>query len=93
MTSQLLWVIFNRLFKDCFQCRTIQRTTCKSFDLQLLVLDSDTLLVVAVVDRLPTPHKDVLTDFSDFLGGIIPNFDRFLIIGVFNTHLQNTLPA
>lgn len=53
---------------------TIQRTTNNSFKLQLLVLDSDTPLAVAVVYRPPKPHKDLLMDFADFLGGIIPNF-------------------
>ncbi len=50
---------FGYIFKDCFQCRTIQITTFNSFELQLLVLDSDTPLVVTVVYRPPKPHKDI----------------------------------
>ena len=71
------------IFKDCFQGRNIQRTTYNSFELQLFVLDSDTPSVY----RPPKPHKDFIMEFSDFLGGIMPNFERFLIVGDFNIHI------
>ena len=58
------------IFKDCFQGRTIQRTTYNSFELQLFVLDSDTPLAVAVVYRPPKPQKDFIMELSDFLEGI-----------------------
>lgn len=75
------------IFKDCFQCRTIQRTAYNSFELQLLLLDSNSPVAVAVIYRPPKPHKDFLSDFADFLGGIMSNFERFLIMGDFNIHI------
>lgn len=86
------------IFKDCFQCRTIQRTAYNSFELQLLTLDSNYPIAVAVVYRPPKPHKDFLSDFADFLGGIMSNFERFLIMGILifiyvapKIHLSKTL--
>lgn len=44
-------------------------------------------LVVAVVYRPPKTNKNFITEFSEFLGGITPKFDRILIVGDFNIHV------
>lgn len=40
-----------------------------------------------MIYRPPKYNKDFINDFSDFLSGIVPNYDRILIIGDFNTHV------
>ncbi len=75
------------IFKENFSCRALKTDAYNSFELQLLTLGSVNLLVIALIYRPPKPHKDFLADFSAFLSGIIPNFDRFLILGDFNVHV------
>lgn len=41
----------------------------------------------AVVYRPPKPNKDFINEFAHFLGGIVTQFDRLLIVGNFNIHV------
>lgn len=58
-----------------------------SFELQLFVLELDNPVAISVIYHPPKLHKDLIK-FSDFLGGIIPNFDRLLILGDFSVHVS-----
>ena len=44
-------------------------------------------MLCAVVYRPPKYNKDFLNDFSDFLAGIMPQYDRVLLVGDFNIHV------
>lgn len=78
-------------FKENFSCQALKTDAYNSFELQLLALGSVNPLVIALIYRPPKPHKDFLADFSAFLSGIIPNFDRFLIFGDFVCCPRNLL--
>jgi len=38
-------------------------------------------LAIAVVYRPPKPNKDFLNEFANFLGDIVVQYDRILIVG------------
>ncbi len=58
-----------------------------SFELQLLKLEMDTIVAIAVLNRPPKAHQDFLNEFANFLVDIILNFDKVIILGDFNIHV------
>lgn len=44
-------------------------------------------VLCAVIYRPPKYNKDFLNEFSDFLAGIMPNYDHVLFVGDFNIHV------
>ncbi len=43
--------------------------------------------------RPPGPYTDFLKEFADFLSDLLVNFDKALIVGDFNIHVDNTNDA
>ncbi|XP_073702519.1 uncharacterized protein [Garra rufa] len=50
-------------------------------------------LALATVYRPPGPYTDFLKEFADFLSDLLVNFDKALIVGDFNIHVDNTNDA
>ncbi|KAI2644551.1 Transcription factor Adf-1 [Labeo rohita] len=50
-------------------------------------------LVLATVYRPPGPYTDFLKEFAEFLSELLVNFDKALIVGDFNIHVDNTNDA
>lgn len=73
---QHIWTVGNLLLSDLYS----------SFELNMFELDRSHLVLCAVVYR-PKYNKDFISDFSDFLAGIMPKYDWDLIVWDFNIHV------
>lgn len=60
---------------------------CNRFELQMLKLEMDTTVAIAVLYHPPRAHKDFLNEFANFLVDITSNFDKMIILGDFNIHV------
>lgn len=76
------------VYKERFKCKQVRLTTSySSFEISLFELCSALPVLCAVVYRPPRYNKNFIGDFTDFLAGIMPNYDRVLIVGDFNIHV------
>lgn len=75
------------VFKSNFQCRQAQSDSSSSFELQTFVINLNFPVLCALICRPPQFNKDFIQDFSDFVAGLILNYDYFLIAGDFNIHV------
>ncbi|KAL6464601.1 hypothetical protein MHYP_G00269180 [Metynnis hypsauchen] len=76
------------VFKNDFKCK--QRalsTSISSFEITLFEVGRSDPVLCAVIYRSPKYNKDFINDFSEFLAGLMPNYDRVLIVGDFNIHV------
>ncbi|XP_048113404.1 uncharacterized protein LOC125303610 [Alosa alosa] len=74
------------LFRNTFNCRVINCDQFSSFEVQLMLLDMDIPLLIALVYRPPSSKK-FISQFSDFLSNIMSKHERTLILGDFNIHV------
>lgn len=44
-------------------------------------------VLCTVICRPPNYNKNFISDFSDFLSGIMPKYDKVLSVGDFNIHI------
>ncbi|XP_032879310.1 uncharacterized protein LOC116974699, partial [Amblyraja radiata] len=70
-------VIYKSNFK-CKQCTAL--STFSSFEATLFEVGRSDTVLCAVIYRPPKYHKDFVSDFSEFLAGIMPNYDRVLMV-------------
>lgn len=75
------------IFKEKFECRQLSSDINSSFELNIFELGRFQPVLCAVIYRPPKYNKDFINDFSDFLSGIMSNYDRVLIVGDFNIHV------
>lgn len=76
------------VFRNDFKCK--QRSvssSISSFEVTLFEVGRSDPVLCAVIYRPPKYNKDFVNDFSDFLAGLMPNYDRVLIVGDFNIHV------
>ncbi len=62
------------IFKDHLSCRRLS-AYYSSFELSVFELNLFYSVLCAVVYRPPKYNKDFISDFSDFLAGIMPKYD------------------
>lgn len=65
-------------------CSQLSSDNYYSVELNIFELSRFQTVFCAVIYR---PPKYLINDFSDILSGIMPNYDRILIIGDFNIHI------
>ncbi len=58
-----------------------------SFELQLFLMNYANQLVVALTYRLPKLYEYFLDEFTDFLGTIVPKYDRLMLLWDLNIHV------
>ncbi|KAL6461579.1 hypothetical protein MHYP_G00297230 [Metynnis hypsauchen] len=76
------------VFKNDFKCKQRALTTSiSSFEVTLFEVGRSDPVLCAVIYRPPKYNKDFINDFSEFLAGLMPNYDRVLIVGDFNIHV------
>ncbi len=75
------------ILKSSFRvrCRSVPVSPFTSFEAQLLHLDWTVLL--GVIYHPPHSIKDFKQQFTEFIGNIATNYDRFLLVGDFNIHV------
>lgn len=69
------------------RCRMVPATAFPSFETQLLHLDWNGPTCIGVIYRPPLFTKDFILQFTEFIGNIATNYDRFLLMGDFNIHV------
>lgn len=74
------------VFKSNFQCQA-QSDSFSSLELETFVINLNFPVLCALIYRPPKFNKDFIQDFSDFVVGLILNYDYFLIAGDFNIHV------
>lgn len=77
------------ILKDSFfeRCRSVSVDAFTSFEAQLLHLDWNGPVLLGVIYRPPHSAKDFIQQFTEFIGNIATNYDRFLLVGDFNIHV------
>ena len=75
------------VFKNVFRCRQLTGSSFSSFEVLLFEVGRSDPVLCAIIYRPPKYNKDFLNDFSNFLAGIIPTYNRILIAGDFNIHV------
>ncbi len=62
-------------------------TSFSSFEAQLLHLDWNGPVCLGAIYRPPHSSKDFIQHFTELIGNIATNYDRFLLVGDFNIHV------
>ncbi len=76
--------VYRNDFK-CEQCAV--SSSFSSFEVTLFEVGRSDPVLCTVIYRPPKYNKDSVNDFSDFLAGIMPDYDRVLIVEDFNIHV------
>lgn len=69
------------------RCRSVPVSVFTSFEAQLLHLDWNGPVLLGWIYRPPHSVKDFIQQFTEFIGNIATNYDRFLLVGDFNIHV------
>ena len=82
------------IYRDCFSSRTVSCDTYRSFELLITKIGRLNPFYCIVIYRPPGFSNSFLSDFSDLLTSII-TFERFVLLGDFNFHINNStdIPA
>ncbi len=73
------------VYRNDFKCKQCAvSSSFSSFEVTLFEVGHSDPVLCTVIYRPPKYNKDFVNDFSDFLAGIMPNYDRVLIVGDFN---------
>ncbi|KAL7866039.1 hypothetical protein SRHO_G00112860 [Serrasalmus rhombeus] len=76
------------VYKKDFKCRQCAvPSSFSSFEATIFEVGRTDPVLCAVIYRPPKYNKDFLNDFSEFLAGYVPSYDRVLIVGDFNIHV------
>uniref|UniRef100_A0A3B3HT18 Reverse transcriptase domain-containing protein n=1 Tax=Oryzias latipes TaxID=8090 RepID=A0A3B3HT18_ORYLA len=76
------------VYRTSYNCKQVTLTkTYSSFEASVFKLDPALSMFCAVIYRPPKYNKDFIDDFAVFLAGIMPKYDRILIVGDFNIHV------
>ncbi len=74
------------VFKGSFNCKQCP-ASFSSFELTAFEVGRSDPVLCAVIYCPPKYNKDFLSDFSNFLAGVMPKYDRVLLVGDFNLHV------
>ncbi len=69
------------------RCRLVPVPAFPSFEAQLLHLDWNGPVCLGAIYRPPHSSKDFIQHFTELIGNIATNYDRFLLVGDFNIHV------
>uniref|UniRef100_A0A8C2BTF1 Reverse transcriptase domain-containing protein n=1 Tax=Cyprinus carpio TaxID=7962 RepID=A0A8C2BTF1_CYPCA len=69
------------------RCRLVPGTAFSSFEAQFLHLNWNGPGCLVVIYRPPHCTKDFIQHFTELIGNIATNYDRFLLVGDFNIHV------
>lgn len=75
------------VFKNRLYCKLLSPISFSSFELSLFELGRHDPVLCAVIFWLPKYNSNFVKDFSEFLAGIMTNYDRILVVGDFNVHV------
>lgn len=75
------------ILKENLSCKLLSRLSFSSFELCMFELGRTSPIPCAVIYQLPKYNKDFIHEFSDFLTGLMPNYDSILIVGDLNVHV------
>lgn len=75
------------ILRSSFNCQRLSSESHSSFKLQLFQMNLDCPGLFAVIYQSLKFIKDFIYEFSDFLAGIMPKYNRILILGNFNIHI------
>ncbi len=84
------------VFKLTFlsHCQLVSIRAFSTFEIQLLSVDWNGPILIALIYRPPYFVNDFVFEFTDLLGFITTNYDCFLLVGDFNVYVccpSNTL--
>ena len=69
-------------------------TKNSSYEINMFVFNRSHPVLFAVIYRPPKYNKDFLSDFTDLLSGLMPKYDRVLIVRDFIIHVCcHTMPV
>jgi len=68
-------------------CHSVPSTFYSSFEVQLLRLEFDDPVLLALVYRPPHLVKDFISEFTAFMGECVTNYCNILLLGDFNIHV------
>lgn len=77
------------IYVDSFNCKQITLGDFSTFEHLALLLRYDTPILIVVIYRPPKQSPVFLQEFSDLLSIISTDYDRSLLVGDFNLHVDN----
>lgn len=76
------------IFKNSLNCKNLQTVDYSAFEFQLIQIKVQTgSLVCALIYRPPKFNKHFIQQFTEFVSGLLCNYDCFLVLGDFNVHV------
>ena len=77
------------VYKRNLKCYQIPCEDFSSFEALTFKLGSSSPVVFAIIYRQPKPAGFFLAEFSDFLSTFIRKYDRIILSGDFNFHVDD----
>lgn len=77
------------VFKNNFTCIQITWGTFKSFELLFFKINCEIPVCCLVVNWPPQPNNALLNDLSKLLTSVVLKYDRIIMAGDFNVHIDN----
>ncbi len=76
------------VLKNSIYCKPLPLMSFSSFELSMFELGRSDPVLCTVLYRPPKYNRDFIKDLSDFLAGVMTNYDRILCVGVFNVKVS-----
>ncbi|KAF7649941.1 hypothetical protein LDENG_00133700, partial [Lucifuga dentata] len=76
-------------FREHFSCSFITVGTTPSFEVLMFSINCQIPVCCIVVYRPPKPSTSFLSEFSDFMSSVVLKYDKILLTGDFNIHVDH----
>lgn len=77
------------LFKDVFVCKLLSFGTYSSFEYLSVLLNNSAKVILLIIYRPPNYSVTFFAEFAELITVIVTDFDRVIITGDFNIHVDN----
>ena len=78
------------IFSDQFTCNEINLGKFSSFEYLAIKVKTNHSMVFLVIYRPPKNSPNFLPEFSTLLSTVLTNYDRIIILGDFNIHVNKS---
>lgn len=76
------------IFKDSYRCTSVSLEKFTSFEVLAFKITGEIPVFCAVVYRPPNSQGGFMMDFSNFVSSLLLDYDKILLVGDFNFHID-----